>query len=574
MRALTVFLASGLLAASPGAASAAAPAVRAILGATVVDPVGGRIPDAVVLLTGNRITQVGPRARVKVPDGAERLDGTGRFLIPGLIDAHVHFFQSGGLYTRPDAFDLRAVRPYAEEQRLIRASLATTFERYLRSGVTSVADVGGPFWNFEVRAQAAALARAPRVAVAGPLVSSVSREALDLGDPPIIRCATPAEARALVAREAERKPDFMKIWYVVTPVETVEKNRPVVRAAIEEAHRLGYRMAVHATELEAAKAALQEGADILVHSVMDVEVDEAFLALARARRAIYVPTLIVSDDYTRTGTQRFAFTREELAWGDPFQTGTLFDLRHLPRERIPERLQNLLANPEALKPSPVLAENLRRVARAGIPIAMGTDAGNIGTLHGPSVFRELRAMEEAGLSPLEVLRTATVGGAAVMGRAADLGRVAPGFLADLVLLDADPALSTSNLSRIHLVVRDGLPLEPATLAPDGPEALAQRQLNAFNAHDLEAFAAPYDPEVEVLDLSGKVLERGTAALQARYRQRFEAAPGLHCELVKRMAVGDWVVDEERITGAGPQPVHALSIYEVKGGKIARVRLLR
>jgi hypothetical protein len=333
-------------------------------------------------------------------------------------------------------------------------------------------------------------------------------------------------------------------------------------------------MAVHATELEAAKAALQEGADILVHSVMDLEVDEAFLDLARARRAIYIPTLIVSDDYTRTGTQRFDFTREELAWGDPFQTGTLFDLRHLPRERIPERLQRLLASPDALKPTPVLAENLRRVARAGIPVAMGTDAGNIGTLHGPSVFRELRAMEEAGLTPLEVLRAATVGGAAVMGHAADLGRVAPGFLADLLLLDADPALSTANLSRLHRVIRGGVPLEPAALAADGPEALAQRQLNAFNAHDLEAFAAVYDPEVELLDLSGKVLERGTAALQARYRRRFEASPGLHCELVKRMAVGDWVVDEERITGGGPQAVHALAVYEVKGGKIARVRLLR
>ncbi|HZW90194.1 MAG TPA: amidohydrolase family protein, partial [Myxococcaceae bacterium] len=197
MRALSVFL----LVVHAAQAGPDRPPL-AIVGATVVDPGGATTPDATVLVVGNRIEAVGPRGRVKVPAGATRLDAKGAFVIPGLIDAHVHFFQSGGLYTRPDGFDLRAFRPYAEEQRLIREHLDDTLARFLRNGVTSVADVGGPFWNFEVRDRARDNPRAPRVAVTGPLISSVTRPELDLGDPPIIQCSTPAEARALVRREA------------------------------------------------------------------------------------------------------------------------------------------------------------------------------------------------------------------------------------------------------------------------------------------------------------------------------------------------------------------------------------
>ena len=269
----------------PGAAAQALPASpTAIVGATVIDPAGAVTPDATVLLQGSRIQEVGPRAVVKVPAGAVVLDAAGKFVVPGLIDAHVHFFQSGGLYTRPDVYDLTAKVSYAEEQRQNKERLDDTFARFLRSGVTSVVDVGGPFWNFDVRNRAQASGLAPRVAVTGPLISTVSREALDLGDPPIIRAATAEEARALVRREAARKPDLIEIWLVVTKEEPLEKTRPVVLAAIQESHAMGFRVAVHAFELAAAKAALEMGADILVHSVIDVEVDDAFLQLAGAAR--------------------------------------------------------------------------------------------------------------------------------------------------------------------------------------------------------------------------------------------------------------------------------------------------
>src|ERR671919_2102776 len=112
---------------------------------------GTVLSDAVMLVQGERITRVGSAAEIAVPEGIPVVGGPEKWIVPGLIDAHVHFFQSGGMYTRPDILDLTARRPYAEERAIIRAALSRTFTRYLRSGVTAVVDVGGPMWNFEVR---------------------------------------------------------------------------------------------------------------------------------------------------------------------------------------------------------------------------------------------------------------------------------------------------------------------------------------------------------------------------------------------------------------------------------------
>jgi hypothetical protein len=127
----------------------------------------------------------------------------GKFILPGYIDTHVHFFQSADLFTRPDAADFNSVRSYNDEVAWIKSHLDDVFARYLRCGITSVVDVGGPMWNFEVRQKANSTAKAPRVDVAGPLISSVSREKLDLGDPPIVKIDTPDQARDFVRKLAE-----------------------------------------------------------------------------------------------------------------------------------------------------------------------------------------------------------------------------------------------------------------------------------------------------------------------------------------------------------------------------------
>jgi len=176
--------------------------VIAIVGATVIHPErelpAAVAPNSTVLINGNRIQRIGPAASTAVPKGATRIDGKGKWVVPGLIDAHVHFFQSGNLYTRPDVADFNAVVPYARETERNKARLPATFKVWLASGVTSVVDIGGPFWNFEMRDAALASTAAPRVAVAGPLISMIDRVKLDLGDPPIIKISSPDEARALV----------------------------------------------------------------------------------------------------------------------------------------------------------------------------------------------------------------------------------------------------------------------------------------------------------------------------------------------------------------------------------------
>jgi len=446
---------SAVLAAAPQASPAEG---LAIVGATVVDGTAPPLPDAVVLIRGDRIQAVGSRAQVALPKGITIIDGRGKWVAPGLVDAHVHFFQSGSPYTRPDVIDLRKLRPYEREIALLKDALPRTFARYLLCGVTSVVDVGGPFWNFEVRDAAGRTALAPRVAVAGPLVSTVARPDLDIGDPPIIKITTPDEARALVRRELERKPDLMKVWFVFRPGDDLAAGKALVAATVDEARKGGVRTAVHATELETARAAVEAGADVLVHSVFDKPVDDAFVDLLKRRGVVYIPTLFVRSGYALVLSGSFAPTPAEGRWADPDVLATFKEVKGRPE------LASWAGRTVSADQVRIAAQNLKRLSAAGVAIAAGTDAGNIGTLHGPSIFRELRLMAEAGLTPKEVLASATAGGARVMGREKDLGTVAPGRLADLVVLDRDPLADVANLEAIHRVVKGGRVFTPEELA--------------------------------------------------------------------------------------------------------------
>src|SRR5712691_11508661 len=441
--------------------------VTAIVGATVVHPDRDLpfavAPNSTVIVAGSRIEAIGPAGSTPVPAGAARIDGKGKWVVPGLTDSHVHFFQSGNLYTRPDVADFNAWMPYANEVERNKARLPATFKVWLASGVTSVVDIGGPFWNFEVRDAALKSSAAPRVAVAGPLISMVDRVKLDLGDPPIIKVASAGEARALVRRELERKPDFIKVWFIHRQGDDLAAQEAIVKAAADAAHAAGVRLAVHATELIVAKASLRAGADFLVHSVEDEAVDEEFLALAKNNRALYCPTLFVTLGYRYALSNTWRPTEAERRLADPQILAAMNDLQKIPKETLPERVVKAMNQPTSPKPSAIALQNLRKVWEAGIPVVMGTDAGNIGTLHGPSVFREMEIMTQAGLTPLQVLRSATSNGAKAMGMEREIGTLAPGELADLVILDADPLADVMNLSRIHRVIKDGTIFVPDEL---------------------------------------------------------------------------------------------------------------
>src|SRR5881275_87865 len=270
-----------------------------LIGATVINPADGKVlPNATVVINGDKIERVAMCKQDAATLGRQ-IDCARKFIIPGLIDTHVHFFQSADLFTRPDGADFNSIRPYKDEVAWIKSHLDDVFARYIRCGITSVVDVGGPMWNFEVRKKANAMQKAPRVAVAGPLISSVSREKLDLGDPPIVKIDTPDQAREFVRKLAAQNPDLVKIWYIVDKDHPVESFRPIVRATVEESHAHRIRVAVHATELETARAAVEEGADVLVHSVTDKPVDDAFVKLLKDRHTILCP-LVVFERYGRT----------------------------------------------------------------------------------------------------------------------------------------------------------------------------------------------------------------------------------------------------------------------------------
>ena len=433
-----------------------------LVGGTVINPADGKVlPIATIVINGDKIERVA-MGRQNAATLGKQVPCVGKFILPGYIDTHVHFFQSADLFTRPDGADFNSIRPYKDEVAWIKSHLDDDFARYIRCGITSVVDVGGPFWNFEVRKTANATAKAPRVAVAGPLISSVSREKLDLGDPPIVKIDTPDQAREFVRKLAEKKPDVVKIWYIVDKEHPVDSFRPIARATIEESHAHKIRVAVHATELETARAAVEEGADILVHSVVDKPVDEAFVKLLKDRHIILCPTLVVFERYGRTFSHQLNLTPEEKAWGNPEVIASL-DVTKIPQDKLPDRIKSALAKPdEALdrikKTYEVALPNLKKLEDAGVTIAAGTDAGNIGTIHGPALFREFQLMKEAGLTNMQILQAATENAAKLFGgdTGAHIGKIDNGYFADLVILKSNPVDDIANASDIDAVIKNGV----------------------------------------------------------------------------------------------------------------------
>src|ERR1700746_2903522 len=433
-----------------------------LVGATVINPGDGKVlPNGTVVINGDKIERVSMGKQDAAALG-KQITCVGKFILPGYIDTHIHFFQSADLFTRPDGADFNSVRPYKDEVAWIKSHLDDVFARYIRCGITSVVDVGGPMWNFEVRKKANATQKAPRVAVAGPLISSVSREKLDLGDPPIVKIDNPDQAREFVRKLAAQKPDLVKIWYIVDKDHPVEAFRPTVRATVEESHAHKIRVAVHATELETARAAVEEGADVLVHSVIDKPIDEAFVKLLKDRHIILCPTLVVFERYGRRFSHKLNLTPEEQEWGNPDVIASL-DVTKIPQDKLPDRVKAALADPKAAmdrinKVYEVALPNLKKLEDAGVTIAAGTDAGNVGTIHGPALFREFQLMKEAGLTNMQILQCATANAAKLLGgdTGAHIGKIDNGYFADLVILKSNPVDDIANASDIDTVIKNGV----------------------------------------------------------------------------------------------------------------------
>ncbi|PYO12956.1 MAG: hypothetical protein DMD31_14720 [Gemmatimonadetes bacterium] len=432
------------------------PPPMALVGATLVDGTGAApVGDAVVVMRDGRIACAGSRAACPVPADADSVNAAGKWIIPGLIDTHVHFSQTGWVDGRPDALDLRDRYPYAQVEADLHAQPERLYRSYLCSGVTSVFDVGGYPWTLELQERTARSTTAPRVVAAGPLLSTIDFW-LNLPDQrQFIYMSDEAAVRAAVRAHKAWGAAAIKVWYIMPPQPPdTARVSALVHAAGDEARKVGLPLIVHATGLWEAKDAVRAGARVLVHSVWSAPVDDEFLTLVRRQGTIYVPTLTVPDGYRQVSARRFERDRQPLACVDPatrvkaLATDTVARAQRLSAAAVDERAARTARN---------LAQglaNLKRVHDAGIPVALGTDAGNPLTLHGASVFMELEAMKAAGLAPRDVLISATRT-AAIASGLDSTGTVAAGSVADLVVLDADPLADVRNVRRIALAVRRG-----------------------------------------------------------------------------------------------------------------------
>jgi imidazolonepropionase-like amidohydrolase len=273
---------------------------------------------------------------------------------------------------------------------------------------------------------------------------------LPVGKDQLYRAETPEEAKADIREMATRHPDLIKIW-VDDQLGTDPKMKPeIYQAAIEEAHRLGLRVACHIFYLDDAKAVLRAGADIIAHGVRDQPVDSEFISEIKARSAWYVATINLDET-------SFIFA-EQPAWTNEgfFQTALQPALRD--RFNDPAYLQKTKTNPRVpifKKSVATNKANLKTLYDAGVKVAFGTDSGaQPQRIPGFAEHRELQLMVESGLSPLQALECATNRAAALIGLN-DRGVLASGKLADFVILTANPVNEISNTEKIAAVWHRG-----------------------------------------------------------------------------------------------------------------------
>jgi imidazolonepropionase-like amidohydrolase len=368
------------------------------------------------------------------------------------VDAHVHYSQTGWADGRPDALDVRERFPYDSTVAALQAHPERFFRSHLCAGVTATFDVGGYPWTWALRERAENSTAAPHVAAAGPLLSTRDHWVNLPAQRQFVHTASDSATRAGARMITAWDSDAVKVWYLASatsPDTAALKSQ--LRVAAEEARRVGIPLIVHATTLWAAKDALRAGAKLLVHSVEDRPVDEEFLRLAREAGAFYNPTLTVREGYVQLRERRFDPTGVPLECVDPATRAKAFLTDSLP----PARSGNTAAlRARAAEGYRLMLVNLKRVHDAGIPVAMGTDAGNPLTLHGPAVYREMEAMQSAGLSPMDVLVASTRDAARAMGRE-DIGTVETGKVADLVVLHGNPLSDIAQVRTVSLVVRGG-----------------------------------------------------------------------------------------------------------------------
>jgi imidazolonepropionase-like amidohydrolase len=436
----------------------------AITGAKIIDGTGGApIPDGIVIIEAGRITRVGTKGTVMIPAGARVLDAAGKFLIPGLIDTHVHLEEIG----LSDVGELPAEWDSPERLRelvLINARLD------LIGGITTVRDLGSTELVLRVRDEInAGRAIGPRIIASG--MQLVKKVPGATEERMFLEFDGPADGRAKVRSLASMRVDLIKIRLTR---QRLVPSLDEVQAIVSEAHRLGLRATVH-TDVPAddlVRLAIEAGADGIEHNAPLRLKDDALLA-EMAQKGI---TLMAGSG--EFYVQRF----EDGSLGDPIGTAAarLFPadvvsaLRH-GAETLQEQTAGMKRS--GWDPGQVRTRFIgetERARKAGILLVFGTDAGAYLAIHGEE-YKALYGETRMGSTPMEALLMATRDAAKALGKEKDVGTIEAGKLADLVIVDANPLTDMRNLHKIFRVIKDGVVYSPLDL------------LNLFLTHKDGAF---------------------------------------------------------------------------------------
>lgn len=539
------------------------------------------IPGQTVVLTNETISAIKPFNKIKIPADAAIIDGTGKYLLPGLTDAHVHFFQSGGLYTRPDGLDLRKYSSYEKEINWVHTNMEDLLRRYLQNGITSVIDVGATYNFLKQRDSFSNKWYSPSIYMTGPLLTSYEPEVFKKlkNDEPFKLCNSIEDAKKMLQEQLPFHPDFIKIWYIVNPdsVEaSAKKYQPVVKFIIEESHKNNLKVAVHATERFTAQLAVESGCDFLVHDIEDEIVSADFIQLLKAKNIVLCPTLIVADGYDKSFGQKNHFSYNDLKMSNPTQIGSLNDIRHLSDTAYFNNVKRWINSPksiaDAARADSIRMINLKRMADGGVTIVAGTDAGNIGTQHATSLLSELKAMKESGISNWQIIQSATINSSKLFKN--NSGSISIGKRADMLLLNASPIDELENLTKINIVFNKGYAINPDTLIKETPLALVQRQLNGYNSRNIDAFLEPYADDVELYMFPDKLISKGKESMRKEYNELFEKIPALHCEIKERIIQENIIIDKEMVSGMGETKLEATVIYHVRDNKISKVYFIQ
>lgn len=422
-------------------AVAQAPRPTLISNVTVIDGTGAPpLPGASVLVAGGRIALISP-GPIPPPAGALVIDGSGRFLIPGLIDSHIHLQGGRGAAPGDGAVD--------------RQLALRTLQGYLYSGVTSVFDSGNNAeFIFRLREEERAGGIiAPRIFATGSNVTSPGGYA----DSPFTIAVgefTPEE-RARLAAHFDRRPDVQKLIYdhlgqlgrPLAPVFSEETFSRIVRSA----NSAGISTTVHAQTEAEAWAAIDAGVGAFAHPVRSA-VTDGFVRTLAARRIPVATTLAVFSHIAMIeGSVDFLETPLFEAVVEPSQ---------LEFQKVTERRRYATSGMSAQfrLMLPFMRSTILEMHRAGVVLALGTDR-----TWGPSVHMELALLHEAGIPLPDLLRIATLNAATYLHREHDLGSIERGKLADLVMLSADPTRDVAAYAAIDMVMKGGTIIDRSAL---------------------------------------------------------------------------------------------------------------